>query len=75
MMSKHFTNVLRSGPNFHDIEGACHLVLEKFMRKCPNFVPNTTAKEWLEILTMGSNRIRFETCWHKHDGAHLWDAR
>ena len=45
----------------HDINGACpcYLVLEKANRK----FPNTTAEEWLEKLTLVSNR----SVWHKVD--------
>ena len=68
MISKAFTDILRSEPNLHDIAGACPwaLALEKVMRKFPNIDPHTTAEEWLEKLKMGSNRVCLETCWHKH---------
>ena len=67
IISKEFTNILSSDPNFHDIDGTCpwNLVQEKDMRTFPNIDPNTTVEEWLGTLKMGSSRVRFETCWYK----------
>ena len=77
MISKERTNMLRSEPNFHDIDGACPwtLVLVKVMRKFPKVGPKTNAEERLEELKMGSNRVRFQNCWHKHDDDTLVQSR
>ena len=39
----------------------------KCRRRLPNIDPNGTAEEWLEQLMLGSNKVRFEICWYKHD--------
>ena len=62
MISTRFTQILRSEPNVHDMDGACpwNLVLEKVTKKFPNFDPNTTTVEWLKKLKIGSSRVRFK---------------
>ena len=35
--------------------------------RLPNSDPNVNAEEWLGQLRLGSNRVRLEMCWHKHD--------
>ena len=53
VISKEFTRISRSKPGFHEIE------------RLPNIDPNVTTELWLEQLKLGSNRVRFETCWYK----------
>ena len=54
---------------FHYIDGAClwNRASEKVMKRLPNIDPRSTKEAWLEQFTLGSNRVRFETCWHNHD--------
>ena len=50
MISKEFTRILWSEPDFHDIDGACpwNSVLVKVMNKLPNIDPRSAAEAWLE---------------------------
>ena len=60
MISNEFARILRSEPNFHDVDGAClwRLVVQKVRERLPNIDPNVTAEKWLEQLKLGSNRVR-----------------
>ena len=57
---------LRSAPNFHDVDGAClwRSVMRKVKKRLPSIDPND---KWLEQIQLGSNRVRFESCWYKSD--------
>ena len=50
MISKGFTDISRSEPDFPEIDGHCSwsLVLKKVTRKFPKIDPNTSAEERLE---------------------------
>ena len=66
MISKEFTIIMRSEPYVHDVDGACQwcLAIQKVRERFPNFDLRFTSKQRLEQLKLGSNRIRFETCWY-----------
>ena len=68
MISKAFTIISRSEPNFHDIDGPClwTSVRQKVRNRLPNIDPNVTA-EVCSTFLLRSIRVRFETCWRKHD--------
>ena len=65
---KKVTMIHRSELNFHHIDGVCpwNSVVENIMKKLPNIDPRSTAEAWVEQLKLGSKRVRFESCWHKH---------
>ena len=67
MISKEFTDIHKSEPNFHHNDGACpwKSVLEKAMQQLPNIDPRSTAEAWLEQEGPGSHTVRFEPCWQK----------
>ena len=44
-----------------------HRSYRKFEKRYQNIVPNVNAEEWSEQILLGSNGVRFETCWHKSD--------
>ena len=41
--------------------------LQNVRTRLPTVDPHVTAEDWLEQFTQGLNRVRFETCSHKHD--------
>ena len=62
MIAKEFAIVLRSEPDFHDVDGACSWTsaIQKVRKRLPNIDLNGTAEEWLEQLKLGSSKVRFE---------------
>ena len=58
--SNKIARILRSEPHFRNVDGVCHwqLVIRKVGEKLPTIDTN---------LKLGSDRVRFEPCWHEND--------
>ena len=69
IIAKGLARVLRSEPHFHDVDGACQwrFVIQKVWERLSDIDPKFTAEQWPEQLQLGSNEVRFETCWYKSD--------